>query len=693
MSIKTSFLKCLLTSGNANDQTNNLLAKCLNQMAYVMNFTLQWNKITNLDQVNLNNIPFIEQSLEILFYRVSIPSMNDFSNLLAPVMLQLANDDNLYVVVKSYFGKLKLYDAKINSYKIIRIKDSRFSITNTWQCCPVHFSVSTRYIDLAKFIITYFKNSFLISLIYGIAASITTLFISMISGYVFLHIHEAHQNNYLIIYGAFFFLILSNAAISYQNDLHIKVLNVKALFLILPSVWRHIFHLPICSIRKFMTGDLVQIIFDFEMTISTLIKSNMTLLYYVMSLILMFIYMVYCSVSLAWLYLLVCTIFFSLKLFILPINIKYISNHSSEQGKLTSLLNESLLQIDKIRTSSSETKVFNRWFEGLLKVKFNAEKSAKIEIFLWALEAVIPLALLLLFYLMLYLTPQKSDSSYLLQFMICAGQFSTIFQKLSSELLTFVHLLPGLLRLQPLLAEKIETTAFQQIQVKYKGNLCVSNLYLKYAGIKKWILENVSMQINQGEFIAIIGKSGAGKSSFFRVLLGLESDFSGTILLDNVNIKNLNFSQVRKQFGVVLQSSAILPGSIFSNISANIKLTMEEAWRLAKWVNLDAEINSMPMKMHTYISDNSCDSISGGQKQKILLARALATKPSLLLLDEATSALDANSQAIIYANLKKLNITRIVIAHRHSTIIDADKIYVFDQGRIIDCGTYQELFL
>ncbi|MEO8964185.1 MAG: ATP-binding cassette domain-containing protein [Gammaproteobacteria bacterium] len=693
MTIKSEFLKKLLSQVKENNQTNNLLIKCLNQIAYIMNFTLQWHYINDLEQVNLNNISFVEQSLEILFYRVSVSSMDNFSNLTAPVLFQLINDDNLYVAVKRYFGKLILYDAKNNFYKTIRVNENKLPIEKAWQCCPVHFPVSTRYKDLIKFILSHFKSSILISLIYGIAISITTLLISMISGYVFEHIHEVHQANFLIIYGAFFFLVLSNAAISYQNDLHIKMLNTKALFLILPSVWRRIFNLPIYSLRKFMSGDLVQIISDFEMTIATLIKSNIALLYCVMSLVLMFVYMVYCSTWIACLYLIVCILFFGIKLYILPVNIKYISAQVSEQGKLTSLLNESLLQIDKIRTSNSEIKVFNRWLEGLLKVKLYAEKYTKTEIILWALEAVIPLALLLLFYLMLYLTPKKPDNYYLLQFMICAGQFTGIFQKLSSELMTFIHLLPGLLRLQPLLSETSEIKTIQHTQFKFSGNICVSNLYLAYAGSRKWILEDISMQINQGEFIAIIGKSGAGKSSFLRVLIGLESESSGTILLDNINIQNLNFSQVRKQFGVVLQSTSILAGSIFSNISANKKLTMEDAWRLAKWVNLDNDINLMPMKMHTYISDNASDSISGGQKQKILLARALATNPSLLLLDEATSALNANSQAIIYTNLKKLNITRIVIAHRHSTIVDADKIYVFDQGKIIDSGTFQELFL
>jgi ABC-type bacteriocin/lantibiotic exporter with double-glycine peptidase domain len=175
------------------------------------------------------------------------------------------------------------------------------------------------------------------------------------------------------------------------------------------------------------------------------------------------------------------------------------------------------------------------------------------------------------------------------------------------------------------------------------------------------------------------------------LLLGFDEATAGNILFDNQSISQFNAGELRKQIGVVLQTTNIFPGTLFSNLAAFSGITHERAWELARLVGLDDEINAMPMKMHTYVSDNAGESLSGGQKQKILIARALAAKPRILLLDEATSALDNHSQALIFANLRLLNITRVVIAHRYSTIKDADLIVRLENGRIIDQGSYSDL--
>jgi ABC-type bacteriocin/lantibiotic exporter with double-glycine peptidase domain len=183
------------------------------------------------------------------------------------------------------------------------------------------------------------------------------------------------------------------------------------------------------------------------------------------------------------------------------------------------------------------------------------------------------------------------------------------------------------------------------------------------------------MTIHSGELIGIIGESGAGKSTLFKLLLGLETITSGRISLDNINIEHIDNYSLRKQFGVVLQNSQVFPGTILTNLGMNNSLNLDEAWQLAEQIGLADDIQRMPMKMHTYISDNAGESLSGGQKQKILIGRALATNPKVLLLDEATSALDSASQAVIYKYLDGLKITRLVVAHRLSTLMNADKIY------------------
>jgi ABC-type bacteriocin/lantibiotic exporter with double-glycine peptidase domain len=449
--------------------------------------------------------------------------------------------------------------------------------------------------------------------------------------------------------------------------------------------------LPLTITKKFVSSDISQRMADYETSISSIIKTSLSFLFNCMGLLILLIYMAYCSIKLALLYLAICLIFFIFKIGLFPQSIRNLNSQLGEQSKLNAFLVETLLQIHKIRSANAENKVFHRWFHKLIQSKIFSETAIKIEILQLALDSALPITLLLCFYSILYFSENQLHSYDLIQFMIVAGQFSLVFQKLSLELVMLVQLTPGLKRLDALLSEKTEASTASAATVNFNQQLRLSHVYLRNSENGNCILEDVSLTIPEGKFVAIVGRSGAGKSTLFRLLLGLETASSGSILIDHESSDNFNINNIRKLFGVVLQTTSLLPGSIFSNISAHSNITIDEAWRLASAVGLDEEIHSMPMKMFTYISDNANESLSGGQKQKILIARALATHPRILLLDEATSALDSKSQARVHKSLSALNITRIVIAHRYSTIIDADIIYVMEKGKIIDCGTYHEL--
>ena len=199
-----------------------------------------------------------------------------------------------------------------------------------------------------------------------------------------------------------------------------------------------------------------------------------------------------------------------------------------------------------------------------------------------------------------------------------------------------------------------------------------------------------SFQIEPRQFVAIVGPSGSGKSTIIRLLLGFEPPDVGDILFDGKSVERLDLAAVRRQIGVVLQHGRISSGSIFSNISAGARLTLDDAWALARMVGLEQDIHSMPMGMHTVVLDGG-GTLSGGQRQRILIARSLARQPRILLLDEASSALDNRTQAVVTETLGKLSITRIVIAHRLSTIQSVDRIVVIDRGRVVETGRYDEL--
>jgi len=218
----------------------------------------------------------------------------------------------------------------------------------------------------------------------------------------------------------------------------------------------------------------------------------------------------------------------------------------------------------------------------------------------------------------------------------------------------------------------------------------MSHITFRYSPDGPVVLDNVSITAAPGEFIALVGPSGSGKSTLLRLLLGFEKLEAGAILFDDQDLRDLDAPAVRRQMGVVMQSSRPMPGSLFSNIVGAVGGTLDDAWEAAEMVGLADDIREMPMGMHTVVLEGG-GSLSGGQMQRLMIARAIVARPKMLLLDEATSALDNRTQSVVTTSLDRLSVTRIVVAHRLSTIINADRIYVMDGGRLVETGTYREL--
>jgi ABC-type bacteriocin/lantibiotic exporter with double-glycine peptidase domain len=207
------------------------------------------------------------------------------------------------------------------------------------------------------------------------------------------------------------------------------------------------------------------------------------------------------------------------------------------------------------------------------------------------------------------------------------------------------------------------------------------------------VLDDVSLQVRPGEFVAIVGASGSGKSTLLRLLLGFETPNSGTVTYDGRELSILDLREVRRQVGVVLQHAELMPGDMFSNIVGfDSALTLEDAWHAAALAGLDEEIRALPMGMHTLVGEGG-GNLSGGQRQRLLIARAIVRRPLILMLDEATSALDNLAQAVVTESLTSelKGVTRLVIAHRLSTVIHADRIYVVKQGKIVQSGHFTQL--
>ncbi len=275
--------------------------------------------------------------------------------------------------------------------------------------------------------------------------------------------------------------------------------------------------------------------------------------------------------------------------------------------------------------------------------------------------------------------------------------FQAAFSGFNAALLGFVPVmatlfasLPLIENIMPILEAEPEATDEKTDAGKLSGKIEMKNLRFSYSQDSPEVLRGISISINAGECVAIVGPSGCGKSTLVRILLGFEKPAQGAVFFDGQDFSSLNAVSVRSQMGVVLQHGQIMAGDIFSNIVGSMPLTMDDAWEAARMVGLDADIRNMPMGMHTVISEGA-GNISGGQKQRILLARGIVNRPKILILDEATSALDNATQAIVAQSVQQLRATRVIVAHRLSTIRDADRIYVLQDGTVAEEGTYEDL--
>ena len=359
--------------------------------------------------------------------------------------------------------------------------------------------------------------------------------------------------------------------------------------------------------------------------------------------------------------------------------------------KLQSLVFNIFSGIQKIKIAGAETRAFSIWakkYSQLQKLEYNPPLIIKI-------SGVIGLVISSLGTIAIYWLSamNKISISNYMAFNVAYGAVSGAIMSLNGIALQFSNLKPSLNLIKPLLETPTENSSNGKIVNSLHGNIDINNVTFKYDGSSNYVLNNFSLKIKKGEYIAIVGNTGCGKSTLMRLLLGFETPEKGAIYYDNRDISSLDKKSLRQKIGVVMQNGSIFQGDIFSNIIVTAPWkTMDDAWNAARMAGIDKDIEEMPMGMHTLISEGS-GGISGGQKQRLMIARALINNPKILLFDEATSALDNITQKIVSDNIDKLKCTRIVIAHRLSTIKNCDRIIVIDKGKISESGTFDELMI
>ncbi len=463
------------------------------------------------------------------------------------------------------------------------------------------------------------------------------------------------------------------------------------------AIWDRIIRQVPSFFRKFSTGDLVNRANGINTLRSIITGSTLKSLFGIFMSIPSLIYLFVLNLKLAIVAIVLIVLFVLVRLIFGYIAYTYQRNVPQYNGLLQDYVLQLIISIEKIRSTFSAASLLKGWaklFTSQSKYAYSASFFNQIAS---TASTVLPqIATFFIYGLGIHWMNAKTDAEPMStgSFVSFLSAFSIVNSSISSTATALLHLLnaqPYWKRLQPILTsippDWREGTSIGHIQ----GRIDVSHVSFRYPGSDRLILDDVSFTVEPGEFVALVGKSGTGKSTLLRLMLAFEEVQTGAILYDNYDISEVDIGQLRRQFGVVLQRDGLMLADIFTNISSgNSNCTLNKAWAAAEMAGIANDIRAMPMQMHTLVSDGG-STISGGQAQRIMLARALANDPHILFLDEATNALDNKVQDTVSRNLDNLGITRVVIAHRLSTIVNADKILVLDQGKIVQSGTYSEL--
>ena len=345
--------------------------------------------------------------------------------------------------------------------------------------------------------------------------------------------------------------------------------------------------------------------------------------------------------------------------------------------------------IQKIRLSGAEKRAYARWSDLYSK---QVAMQYHPPLFL-RLNSVISTAISLTGTLIMYYMALQSGVSVsdYYAFNAAYGMVSGAFMSLAGVAMTIAQFRPVMAMARPIMEAEPEVSEGKLVIDRISGAIEVSNVSFRYREDMPLILDDLSLKIRPGQYVAIVGSTGCGKSTLMRILLGFEKPQKGAVYYNGKDLNAIDLKSLRRKIGVVMQNGKLFQGDIFSNITISApQLTLDEAWEAAEMAGIAEDIRRMPMGMHTIISEGS-GGVSGGQRQRLMIARAIAAKPRLLMFDEATSALDNLTQKIVSDSLDKLKCTRIVIAHRLSTIRQCDRIIYLEKGKIVEDGKYDEL--
>ncbi len=553
-------------------------------------------------------------------------------------------------------------------------------------------------LDIVKFGVQGKAKDVWILLLASLVAGMLGLLVPVVSGKIIDRVIPAADK--LLLWQYISGLLVAGLSVLLFDTLRtVAVLRIEARagIAVHAAILDRVISLPVTFFRKYSSGDLsvrMAAVNSIQHAVTgSTIGTILTSIFLIGNLALMLWY----SVKLTVVVLVIVALLFLVSSIIGYLRLQLARQIEDIGGKIQSLVFEYLTGISKIRTSASETRAFVNWtdrFINLRRLHVRSEALANAEGLL--LNILLPMMMLIVYFNAASAVREAGG--------ISASPFSTgdfiafnaaLFALvgglygLLTTAIDLVQLLPVWERARPIVETLPEASGRRNALHEPLGSIEISNLSFRYADGPK-VLDDVSFNVAPGGFVALVGSSGSGKSTLVRLLLGFEQPTAGSICYDGHDLAGLDARRLRARIGTVLQGGQLWQGDIYSNIAGASRVPVEQVWEAARIAGLKDDIERMPMGLYTSIGDGD-STLSGGQRQRILIARAVVHQPRILLMDEATAALDNLTQATVQQRLSELQCTRVVIAHRLSTVQQADTIVVLEQGKLVEQGTYNQL--
>lgn len=550
--------------------------------------------------------------------------------------------------------------------------------------------------DLGAFALRNTRQEVLWIIGMGVCGGMLAVVVPVAIGIIFDSIiPNAQRNQLLQIAGILVVLAIAAAMFTLSRNIATLRLEGKMDASLQAAIWDRLLRLPVPFFRQYTAGDLADRSLGIDNIVRTLagsvISSVLSGVFSMFSFLLLFYY----SWRLAMMATAMMIVSFGFSVTCMYKQIGHQREMFYTRGRISGMLLGFVENIARLRVAGAAARAFAAWAREFAKQKKQSFRAGTVSNSLAVFNSAFPvisLAVLFAFSIPLQAQPFLGGltTGAFLAFLAAFIQFQAATLQLSTALESALSVVPMYERAVPILETLPEVSETTKNPGELHGSIEVSHVNFRYQPESPLVLRDVSLTVRQGEFVAIVGASGSGKSSLFRLLLGFEKAESGAIYYDTQDLSGLDVQAVRRQIGVVIQNARLISGTIFESIAGSAALSLEDAWEAARNAGLADDINAMPMGMHTVVSEGG-GNLSVGQRQRLLIARAMVRKPRIFLFDEATSALDNRTQAIVSHSLEALQSTRVVIAHRMSTIVKANRIFVMNRGVLVDTGSYDEL--